>query len=227
MYIGYNGTGGTNAHLRFYANGTTERMVIHASDGSVRINHLAGSGYRATYSTSNGTLTPHPVPQWQLVDFSDFQGGTEGWGTVSGTMTRASIANMGANSGNFIMYGPSGGTANPALQKFIDLTNYPHTQVKIIFNYWFIDSWDRTSTQRGQINISSDNVSFTNVWAKNWWTEMGANVVTQSYGDNYVNERAFFTHSANALYLRFTSIGLGLPSNDSSWGLDNIEVYVR
>lgn len=37
MYINYNSTGGTNAHLRFYANGTTERMFINAANGHVGI----------------------------------------------------------------------------------------------------------------------------------------------------------------------------------------------
>jgi hypothetical protein len=37
MYIGYNSTGTTNAHIRFYANATTERMRIDASNGNVGI----------------------------------------------------------------------------------------------------------------------------------------------------------------------------------------------
>ena len=37
MYIGYNSTGTTNAHIRFFANGTTERMRIDASSGNVGI----------------------------------------------------------------------------------------------------------------------------------------------------------------------------------------------
>ncbi|HRK55437.1 MAG TPA: tail fiber protein [Cyclobacteriaceae bacterium] len=37
MYINYNSTGGVSAHLKFYANGTTERMRIDASTGNVGI----------------------------------------------------------------------------------------------------------------------------------------------------------------------------------------------
>ena len=37
MYIGYNSTGTTGAHLRFYVNGTNERMRIDASNGNVGI----------------------------------------------------------------------------------------------------------------------------------------------------------------------------------------------
>jgi hypothetical protein len=37
MYIGYGNTGGTAADLRFYANGTTQRMYIDAANGNVGI----------------------------------------------------------------------------------------------------------------------------------------------------------------------------------------------
>jgi hypothetical protein len=37
MYIGYNNSGGASGHLRFYANGTNERMRIDASTGNVGI----------------------------------------------------------------------------------------------------------------------------------------------------------------------------------------------
>ena len=37
MYIGYNSTGTTGAHIRFYANATNERMRIQANDGNVGI----------------------------------------------------------------------------------------------------------------------------------------------------------------------------------------------
>lgn len=56
MYINYNSTGGSNAHLRFYANGTTERVVINASDGSLRVNNLGGSGDVFVMANNSGVL---------------------------------------------------------------------------------------------------------------------------------------------------------------------------
>lgn len=41
MYINYNSYGGTAADLRFYANGTTERMRISALNGNVGIGTAA------------------------------------------------------------------------------------------------------------------------------------------------------------------------------------------
>ncbi|MBL7877991.1 MAG: hypothetical protein JNL53_20160 [Cyclobacteriaceae bacterium] len=46
MYINYNSNGGAGAHLRFFANGTTERMQISASTGNVGINTPAHATHR-------------------------------------------------------------------------------------------------------------------------------------------------------------------------------------
>ena len=43
MYINYGSTGGTNADVKFYANGTTERMRIMGNTGNVGINKTAPS----------------------------------------------------------------------------------------------------------------------------------------------------------------------------------------
>jgi len=62
MYIGYNNSGGSSGHLRFYANGTTERMRIDASTGNVGIStdnpsqKLQVAGNIALGSTLNGYL---------------------------------------------------------------------------------------------------------------------------------------------------------------------------
>ena len=57
MYIGYNNTGTTNAHLRFYANGFNERMRIDASTGNVGIGTTAPEVKLDVKGTSTGTLT--------------------------------------------------------------------------------------------------------------------------------------------------------------------------
>ena len=43
LYLGYGNSGTTTGHIRFFANGTTERMKIAADTGSVIISDLAGS----------------------------------------------------------------------------------------------------------------------------------------------------------------------------------------
>jgi len=53
MYIGYDGVGTTAAHLRFYANGTNERMRIQANDGFVGIGTATAVGRLDVYDDTN------------------------------------------------------------------------------------------------------------------------------------------------------------------------------
>ena len=46
MYINYNSTGGTSAHLRFFANGTNEKMRIDAATGNVLIGTTTSGAYK-------------------------------------------------------------------------------------------------------------------------------------------------------------------------------------
>jgi hypothetical protein len=43
MYINYNSLGASNSHLRFFANGTTQRMFIDASNGNVTVGNNTNS----------------------------------------------------------------------------------------------------------------------------------------------------------------------------------------
>jgi hypothetical protein len=53
MYINYNSNGTTAAHLKFYANGTTERMRIQANDGFVGIGTATAVGRLDVYDDTN------------------------------------------------------------------------------------------------------------------------------------------------------------------------------
>ena len=54
MYIGYGNGGTTAGHLRFYANGTNERMRIQANDGHVGIGTDTAAGRLDVYNDING-----------------------------------------------------------------------------------------------------------------------------------------------------------------------------
>jgi len=77
MYIGYDSTGTTSAHLRFYANGQNERMRIDASSGNVGIGTTSptqllsvnGSAILIGTATSSVTLgfgTANGVSGWSI-----------------------------------------------------------------------------------------------------------------------------------------------------------------
>ena len=56
MYINYNSTSGTSAHLRFFANGTNERMRIDASTGNIGIGTNNPTGGRVHIDGSDPFL---------------------------------------------------------------------------------------------------------------------------------------------------------------------------
>lgn len=68
MYLNYNSNGGAGAHLRFYANGTTERMQISAATGNVGINTAPHATYRLDV---NGPINATAL----LVNGAPFTGG--------------------------------------------------------------------------------------------------------------------------------------------------------
>jgi hypothetical protein len=53
MYVNYNSTGTSGAHLRFFANGTNERMRIDASTGNVGIGYSSPSARLDLYSATD------------------------------------------------------------------------------------------------------------------------------------------------------------------------------
>ncbi|MBI3218320.1 MAG: tail fiber domain-containing protein [Bacteroidetes bacterium] len=71
MYIGYGNTGGAAGHLRFFANGTTQRMFIDAGTGYVGIGTSGPAAPLDIATTNNIFLFPTTS-----VFFNSFQGGS-------------------------------------------------------------------------------------------------------------------------------------------------------
>ncbi|HLP20878.1 MAG TPA: hypothetical protein VK174_11285, partial [Chitinophagales bacterium] len=212
--------------------GTADRLVINRSDGSVTLSSLAGSGIRPVYADDNGKLRAS-ITTWQLIDASDFQTGDDNWiaaegnytGT-SGTAIRALTAIASASTTNYGLI--SSGTNNVAFQKTIDLTNVPHTQVMVRFHYYCFDSWEQW--ERGILNASGDGTTFTTIWAKPWWVSWSqyhffGNSI--HFDHEFENEIAIYNHTSNSLVLRFTNTQGASLTSEESFGIDNIEIYVR
>ena len=77
MYIGYNSNGTTAAHLRFYANGTNERMRIDASNGNVGIGIANPAAKLSVTGSGTGQM---------LAGDAGFSGGNYTGISVNGTL---------------------------------------------------------------------------------------------------------------------------------------------
>jgi hypothetical protein len=104
MYINYNSTGTTDAHIRFFANGITERMRIDASNGNVGIGTTAPNQkldvigrlkFRSDTSTSAGIWLTGNNGSEDV--FAGLQGttSTDAFGVYSGAGWRFTILNGG------------------------------------------------------------------------------------------------------------------------------------
>ena len=125
MYIGYDGTGTTSAHLRFYANGTNERMRIDASSGNVGIGttspaaklHVVGSSILANATTINPDSYTGTIVAGNINDGS-------GWGVTGiGLNGGAAGRTLGiGNSGTDFYFGASNGSSATSLQTYLQFS---------------------------------------------------------------------------------------------------------
>jgi hypothetical protein len=104
------------------------------------------------------TVEYNNLKDWRLVDVDDFSTGNDGWvcnksnAGISAWATNTSSTierftpGTPASNGYIIRSGQNG---NDALKKQYDLTGIPHTMIKVVFTYHFLDSWDPLESEFG------------------------------------------------------------------------------
>ena len=130
MYVNYNSTGGVLAHLRFFANGTNERMRIDASTGNVYIGAGNQGLPRLTVYGSGGyssgvAVGIQSVSEWasssltsagSIYDSYFSLGGTSTVPKISGYQANSGVVASGATLSNFVAFNstqwPSGTVTN-------------------------------------------------------------------------------------------------------------------
>ena len=116
MFIGYNSTGTTGAHIRFYANGTNERMRIDASSGNVGIGTDSPGARLEISGSSNSALLNIKSPISGAILYVSGSGaigvGTQAVGTyrlqVSGSFaatTKSFVIDHPTKQGKKLIYG--------------------------------------------------------------------------------------------------------------------------
>lgn len=216
--------------------GTTSPAQSLHTKGSIRMDVTSGSSdgnivYSNPYQTNE---------DWKLAYRFDFENGTQGWvgnTTTTGTTT-ATLTNSGRNAvsggmgaGNYILTNccASGNTRNTVFKRSIDLTNIAHSEVMIRVTYYYIDSWDG-GNERGWFGIAPSQASVpTLMWSQ--LHDAGWNFDTNwhgssSYADISLTADGQIRNSSNIFWL-FVGSNLGDNPSDESFGVDNVEVWVR
>lgn len=173
---------------------------------------------RNLLGSSSSTFSISSVPQWKLVVLEDFQGIVSGW-------SRSDISNCG-NSPNLFLGGYCR-FAGTSTSKAFPLP--AHTQVRVKFNVHFIDRWEGESVAArldGLVHWTQSHSTCPNVLTFTC-TQYGLSMCGGDYPDKLAQAVEFVSsHTAPTATLEFMS-NSGRNSCDGSWGVDDVEIYVR
>ena len=204
----------TSGTSHFTVDGTT----LNVDANNNRVGVLTSSPQQALDVNGNIRISPNNtiiynnLPDFRLVAREDYETEVTGW--TNNTRTAA----LGQNIlGGFNVLGR--GTTN---QKTFDLTGIPHTTVRITFTYYSIDSWDNES---GYVRINGT--------AGGWYRRFNLNDITRenitgdtSFLDGIVHGVIEVPHTTNSLTITIGS-NLNEASDNESFGIDNLEIWVR
>jgi hypothetical protein len=212
-------------------NAETFEVQRGTDDGNVTMITLSGCGTGCTLEFAedlrvNGTLKTNVtqdlilanVKQWKLVEIEDFQGSVKGW-------SQEYISSCG-NSPDLYLGGYCK-LSSDAVSKSFSLPS--HEYVNIRFNLHFFDKWEGETIQLKVDGTKSWTASHKTCDTILSWTcsRYGVNAC----GDDSPDRLGFYgeytrPHTSSTLDIEFTST-LERSSCEVSWGLDNVEIYVR
>lgn len=228
--------GGSGANANIKGNATVDNSLTVTDqlsvNGRVSTNLTMNNGKGLAYYNGSSTLNA-----WRLVDLDDFVagGGNEGWqGTTTlASSTNAVLENVGA-------YGAFNGyvlrpTTNNAvvMKKQFNLAGVgPYNYVKIVFKYYFTDSWDYNN----DVGIAGFSTSLGDPNPVICWSQSNVTYSTQgtasytgstTWSDAATTGQMVATTSATSFYVFF-----GMRSDEGGldnerYAVSNIEVWVR
>ena len=187
-----------------------------------------------TTATFSFTITPvneAPVINgWTLVSSENFESGATGWSNNTTSSGGAAFTN---HLGGFSL---DGGVQT--VYKTYGLSG-TQSSVNISFDMYEIDSWDgetfsifvndiavfTTALNQATFNSPADGSSGAVSWTIQETSSFNGNI---GYGAGWVDQKSHYvltiSTTAASVKLGFSST-LNQPTNDESWGIDNVKVY--
>jgi hypothetical protein len=244
----------------------TARLKFKADSDSATISFYGGnvhiSNYEITFDegiklSSGKTVSYAGNPDWRLIEYDDFTSDTEGWQAVAAwnNATRVQIQRFSPGtpfSKGFIIRpnANASSSAAPVLVKEFNLTDIPHTSVKVVFTYHFFDSWDYAlSTSSGsrhefgygafstgsspseidgkfQVGWRTSGVTstFDSFFSKAGYTNLTGS--SAKFSDHNIRGSMVAETTDNRILIYFGS-NLNGPLTDESFGISNVEIWVK
>ena len=202
FYAAANSSTASNELMRIQGNGNVGIGTNNAQqrldvNGNIRI-------------SNNNTVYYQNLPDYRLVIREDFETATTGWSNNTRTTY------LGQN-----ILGGFNVTSTATNQKTYDLSGIPHTTVKIKFSYYSIDSWDG---ETAYVRISGTGGGWSRAIT---YTEVTReNIVGGTWSDGIYYGEIEVPHTGNSLTIIIGST-LNQTPDDESYGIDNLEIWVR
>lgn len=230
------------------------RKASNSASGSISFDSSMISIRNLDISIQNNLELPagaavkyNGLDDWRLIDRDDFLSGNDNWvchedwfNTTAKSIERR-IPNTPFSKSNILRPNAQG---NDVLKKEFNLTNIPHTMIKVVFTYHFLDSWDADETgwaafstsnnpyvadgrQDGNFYVAWYNQSPLKFSVDGFSSDPGYfGTSSMSSSDAAVQGEMTAWHTTNNFWLFFGS-NLGSDANDESFGISNIEIWVR
>ncbi|WP_282774600.1 hypothetical protein [Phaeodactylibacter xiamenensis] len=232
--------------------GTVTGIEVDFENITSDINTSANISAEGTVSAGNGIELPtgqsisyNGKNDWRLVEVDDFSQDTEGW--VCQRSWRES------DSRNFERFSPGtpfsqGYILRPtdfgshALKKQFDLSDIPHSEVKVVFTYHFFETWGGDRSEFGYAAFAtsptpaqgSDNGQFQIGWVHRRVDAVGFGGT--GYVDLYPPNNTLADYNMRAEMMAQTdadtfwlivSSNVDQSADDESYGISNVEIWVR
>jgi hypothetical protein len=158
---------------------------------------------------TTGAVVYNTLQDFRLVVREDFDTAATGWAN-----------NTRTTCGSATLLGGYNAFSNGNVYKDFDLTGIPHTEVMVRLTYYFIDSWDGESAYIQVGGISTFYKSHTA-------SAVGlTNICGIASADHVAATESRISHSTNSLRILIGST-LDQAASDESFGVDNVEIWVR
>nr|VFK11846.1 MAG: MAM domain-containing protein, meprin/A5/mu [Candidatus Kentron sp. LPFa] len=187
----------------------TVSLKVDTAKIQKRVSEPCAVGKSIREIKEDGTRVCNAIPDgdFRLVLKDDFETSAIGW-----SMTTRTTFN-----GTKIL-GGYGVSAGISFHKDFDLSGIPHKEVMVRLVYWAIDSWDYELGYAGAGN---------SVWSMTYaYTWEGGNLGRGGWGDHFSNVELKTPHTGNSIRV-FAGSKLDSAATDESFGIDNVEIWVR
>nr|VFK37525.1 MAG: MAM domain-containing protein, meprin/A5/mu [Candidatus Kentron sp. SD] len=187
----------------------TVTLTVDSAKVQKRVREPCAVGKSIREIKEDGTRVCSDIPDgdFRLVLKDDFETNATGWSMTTRTTFNGTTILGG--------YGVSAGTS---FHKDFDLSGIPHKEVMVRLVYWAIDSWD------GELGYAgADNSVWSMAYVYTWG---GGNLGGRGTPDHFSNVELKTPHTGNSIRV-FAGSRLDQGATDESFGIDNVEIWVR